>query len=447
MKTTNLKDLHQLIKEVKEAQEIYSTFTQEQVDKIFKAVALAASENSLLLAEEAVKETKMGIIEDKVIKNKFSSDFIYNIFKDEKTCGVIYNSPDHKTIKIADPMGVICAIIPTTNPTSTAIFKALLALKTRNGIIFSPHPKAKNCTDHASKIMLEAAIKAGAPKNIIGWIDEPSMELSHEIMTHKDIALILATGGPSMVKAAYSSGTPAIGVGSGNVPVIIDESADIQKSIEQIFASKTFDNGVVCASEQAVIALDKVYSKIKEEIKLLGGYILNDKEKDQVAKVLFIDGNLNAKIVGQSASHIAQMAGFKVPENTKVLVGEGDFVTPGNVFAHEKLSPVLGLFKASTFENAIEQASLMLEIGGMGHTSGLHIDQYAHQDKVEYFSKKMKTGRILINMPTTHGAIGYLEEFEIAPSMTLGCGSWGKNSVSENVEPKHLLNIKTIAIN
>ncbi|GAB2656043.1 bifunctional acetaldehyde-CoA/alcohol dehydrogenase [Vibrio panuliri] len=446
MPVTNLAELDALVERVKAAQAEFATYSQEQVDKIFRAASLAANQARIPLAQQAVAESGMGIVEDKVIKNHFASEFIYNKYKDEKTCGVLEEDDNLGTMTIAEPVGIICGIVPTTNPTSTAIFKSLISLKTRNGIIFSPHPRAKNSTNDAAKLVLDAAVAAGAPKDIIGWIDQPSVELSNALMKHDGIALILATGGPGMVKAAYSSGKPAIGVGAGNVPVVIDETADIKRAVASILMSKTFDNGVVCASEQAAIVVDSVYDEVKERFASHKAYVLNKAEADKVRKVLLIDGNLNAKIVGQPAAAIAEMAGVKVPADTKVLVGEGlGKVSYDDAFAHEKLSPTLGLFRADNFEDAVAQAVTMVEIGGIGHTSGLYTNQDVNADRIRYFGDKMKTARILVNIPTTHGGIGDLYNFNVAPSLTLGCGSWGGNSISENVGPKHLINKKTVA--
>ncbi len=446
MPVTNLAELDALVARVKIAQEEFSTFSQEQVDKIFRAASLAANQARIPLAQQAVAESGMGIIEDKVIKNHFASEFIYNKYKDEKTCGILDEDVSMGTMTIAEPVGIICGIVPTTNPTSTAIFKSLISLKTRNGIIFSPHPRAKNSTNDAAKIVLDAAVAAGAPKDIIGWIDQPSVELSNALMKHDGIALILATGGPGMVKAAYSSGKPAIGVGAGNVPVVIDDTADVKRAVASILMSKTFDNGVVCASEQAVIVMDEVYDEVKARFASHKGHVLSKSDADKVRKVLLIDGGLNAKIVGQPATAIAEMAGIKVPADTKILVGEGlGEVSYDDEFAHEKLSPTLGMFRASSFENAVAQAVTMVEIGGIGHTSGLYTDQDVNADRIRYFGDKLKTARILINIPTTHGGIGDLYNFNVAPSLTLGCGSWGGNSISENVGPKHLINKKTVA--
>ncbi len=446
MPVTNIKELDALVTRVKKAQEEFSTYSQEQVDKIFRAASLAANQARIPLAQQAVEESGMGIVEDKVIKNHFASEFIYNKYKDEQTCGILEEDDNLGTMTIAEPVGIICGIVPTTNPTSTAIFKSLISLKTRNGIIFSPHPRAKNSTNDAAKLVLDAAVAAGAPKDIIGWIDQPSVELSNALMKHDDIALILATGGPGMVKAAYSSGKPAIGVGAGNVPVVIDETADIKRAVASILMSKTFDNGVVCASEQAAIVVDEVYDEVKERFATHKAYVLSKAEAEKVRKVLLIDGALNAKIVGQPAAAIAEMAGVKVPADTKVLVGEGlGKVSYDDAFAHEKLSPTLGLFRADNFEDAVAQAVTMVEIGGIGHTSGLYTNQDVNADRIRYFGDKMKTARILINIPTTHGGIGDLYNFNVAPSLTLGCGSWGGNSISENVGPKHLINKKTVA--
>ncbi|CDT85238.1 Aldehyde-alcohol dehydrogenase (Includes: Alcohol dehydrogenase; Acetaldehyde dehydrogenase (acetylating); Pyruvate-formate-lyase deactivase) [Vibrio coralliirubri] len=446
MPVTNLAELDALVARVKAAQEEFATFSQEKVDAIFRAASLAANHARIPLAQQAVAESGMGIVEDKVIKNHFASEFIYNKYKDEKTCGILEEDDNLGTMTIAEPVGIICGIVPTTNPTSTAIFKSLISLKTRNGIIFSPHPRAKNSTNDAAKLVLDAAVKAGAPKDIIGWIDQPSVELSNALMKHDGIALILATGGPGMVKAAYSSGKPAIGVGAGNVPVVIDETADIKRAVASILMSKTFDNGVVCASEQAAIVVGEVYDEVKERFASHKAHVLSKADADKVRKVLLIDGNLNAKIVGQPAPAIAEMAGVKVPADTKVLVGEGlGKVSYDDEFAHEKLSPTLGLFRADDFEDAVAQAVTMVEIGGIGHTSGLYTNQDTNADRIRYFGDKMKTARILINIPTTHGGIGDLYNFNVAPSLTLGCGSWGGNSISENVGPKHLINKKTVA--
>lgn len=445
MAVSNLAELDELVARVKEAQRVFATFSQEQVDKIFRAAALAANNARIPLAQMAVAESGMGIIEDKVIKNHFASEYIYNKYKDEKTCGILSEDDEFGTVTIAEPVGIICGIVPTTNPTSTAIFKSLIALKTRNAIIFSPHPRAKNSTNTAAKLVLDAAIAAGAPADIIGWIDQPSVELSNALMKHNDINLILATGGPGMVKAAYSSGKPAIGVGAGNVPVVIDETADVKRAVASILMSKTFDNGVVCASEQAVIVVDSVYEQVKERFASHKGYVLSKEEADKVRKIILINGAMNAAIVGQPATKIADMAGVKVPADTKILIGEGVKVCEEEEFAHEKLSPTLGMFRAKNFEEAVDMACDMVNLGGIGHTSGLYTDQDLNADRVKYFGDKMKTARILINTPTTHGGIGDLYNFAMAPSLTLGCGSWGGNSISENVGPKHLINKKMVA--
>ncbi|WP_354622864.1 bifunctional acetaldehyde-CoA/alcohol dehydrogenase [Psychromonas sp. MME2] len=446
MTVSNVAELDAMVARVKAAQQEYATFSQEQVDKIFRAASLAASTARIELAKMAAEESGMGIMEDKVIKNHFASEFIYNKYKDELTCGVIARNEEGGTITIAEPVGIVCAIVPTTNPTSTAIFKALICLKTRNGCIFSPHPRAKNATNYAAKLVLDAAIKAGAPKDIIGWIDVPSVDLSNKLMKHDDINLILATGGPGMVKAAYSSGKPAIGVGAGNTPVVIDETADIKRAVSSILMSKTFDNGVICASEQAAIVVESVYDAVKARFMKYGAAVLSNADADKVRKVLMIDGALNAKIVGQPAYKIAALAGVKVPTSTKILIGEGLEASWDDEFAHEKLSPTLGLFKAKNYEDAVRQAGIVLDIGGVGHTSVLYTDQDANKDRIAYFGDKMKTARILINTPSSHGGIGDLYNFELAPSLTLGCGSWGGNAISENVGPKHLINKKTVAL-
>jgi acetaldehyde dehydrogenase / alcohol dehydrogenase len=431
------------ISEIRQAQEVFATYSQEQVDKIFLAAAIAANRKRIPLAKMVQAETGMGVVEDKVIKNHYASEYIYNAYKDTQTCGVLERDEAFGITKIAEPVGIIAAVIPTTNPTSTAIFKTLLALKTRNGIIFSPHPRAKNSTIEAARIMLEAAVEAGAPKGIIGWIDEPSIELSERVM--KEANLILATGGPGMVRAAYSSGRPAIGVGPGNTPAIIDDSADIKTAVSSIIISKTFDNGMICASEQAVIVLDKVYTEVKKEFALRGAYLLNKAETQKVREVILINGALNAKIVGQSAYTIAKLAGFEVPEDAKVLIGEVESVELSEAFAHEKLSPVLAMYRAKTFDEAIAKAEKLIADGGFGHTSSLYIETVNNKEKINKFTSAMKTCRILINTPAAQGGIGDLYNFKLAPSLTLGCGSWGGNSVSENVGVKHLINIKTVA--
>lgn len=443
MRVTNIEELNQKLEEIRAAQKIFATYDQKQVDEIFRQAAMAANDSRIILAKMAVEETGMGIVEDKVIKNHFASEYIYNKYKDDKTCGVIEKDESFGIEKVAEPIGVVAAVIPTTNPTSTAIFKALIALKTRNGIIFSPHPRAKASTIAAAKIIHDAAVKAGAPKGIIGWIDEPSLELTQTVMRESDI--ILATGGPGMVKAAYSSGRPAIGVGSGNTPAIIDETAHIKMAVSSILLSKTFDNGVICASEQAVIVLDEVYDQVRDEFQERGAYILKEGEIENVKKIILVNGSLNSNIVGQSAYKIAQLAGIEVPENAKVLIGEVDSVELDEPFAHEKLSPLLGMYRAKSFDDALKKAIRLIELGGFGHTSVLYTDQVKSRDRIEKFGCVMKTGRTIINMPASHGAIGDIYNFKLAPSLTLGCGSWGGNSVSENVGVKHLLNIKSVA--
>ncbi|MDR0218608.1 MAG: bifunctional acetaldehyde-CoA/alcohol dehydrogenase [Enterobacteriaceae bacterium] len=445
MAVTQITELNELVARVKKAQKEFAQFSQEQVDHIFRAAALAAADARIPLAKLAVSESGMGVIEDKVIKNHFASEYIYNAYKDDKTCGILSEDDTFGTITIAEPVGLICGIVPTTNPTSTAIFKALISLKTRNGIIFSPHPRAKKATNRAAEIVLQAAIAAGAPKDIIGWIDEPSVALSNALMHHPDINLILATGGPGMVKAAYSSGKPAIGVGAGNTPVVIDESADIKRAVASILMSKTFDNGVICASEQSVIVVDNIYKQVRERFSNHGGYILQGKELKAVQEVILKEGNLNAAIVGQPASKIAEMAGICVPENTKILIGEVTLADEKEPFAHEKLSPLLAMYRSKDFESAVETAVKLVEMGGIGHTSSLYIDQDNQAARIKYFGDKMKTARILINTPASQGGIGDLYNFKLSPSLTLGCGSWGGNSISENVGPKHLINTKTVA--
>ena len=435
--------LEKRLAELKQAQEKFSSYSQEQVDKIFRAAALAANKARIPLAKLAVEETGMGIVEDKVIKNHYASEYIYNKYKNVKTCDVIERDEVYGTTVLAEPIGVIAAVIPTTNPTSTAIFKALLCLKTRNGIIISPHPRAKNSTIAAAKVVLEAAVKAGAPEGIIGWIDVPSLELTQTVMREADC--ILATGGPGMVKAAYSSGKPAIGVGAGNTPAVIDSSADIMLAVSSIIHSKTFDNGMICASEQSVIVDKSIYDAVKKEFKARGCYFLTKDETEKVRKTIIINGSLNAKIVGQSAFRIAELAGVKVPEDTKILIGEVTSVDISEEFAHEKLSPVLAMYKAKDFDDALSKADRLVRDGGIGHTSSLYVNVTTEKEKIEKFENTMKTCRILINTPSSHGGIGDLYNFKMTPSLTLGCGSWGGNSVSENVGVKHLLNIKTVA--
>ena len=444
MKVTNAQELTQRIAELRRAQKEFATFTQEQVDKIFRAAAIAANNERIRLAKMAVEETGMGIVEDKVVKNHFAAEYIYNQYKDMKTCGVLEEDHTYGVTKVAEPIGVIAAIVPTTNPTSTAIFKTLIALKTRNAIIISPHPRAKNATIEAARVVLDAAVKAGAPEGIIGWIDQPSVELSQNVMAESDI--ILATGGPAMVKAAYSSGRPALGVGAGNTPAIIDETAHIKMAVNSVLLSKTFDNGVICASEQSLVVLEQVYDEVKKELAARGAYILKGEEIDKVRKIILNEkGGLNADMVGQSAYKIAKMAGVTVPETSKVLVGEVTSVELEEPFSHEKLSPVLALYKVKNFEEALEKADRLIVLGGMGHTSILYTDEIKSKDRIAAFGEKMKTARTLINMPASQGAIGDLFNFKLAPSLTLGCGSWGGNSVSENVGPKHLINVKTVA--
>ena len=431
------------LENIRKAQKEFATFSQEKVDKIFFAAATAANKMRISLAKMAVEETGMGVVEDKVIKNHYAAEYIYNSYRNTKTCGVIEEDKAFGIRKIAEPIGVIAAVIPTTNPTSTAIFKTLIALKTRNGIIISPHPRAKKSTIEAAKIILEAAVEAGAPEGIIGWIDVPSLDLSNMVM--KECDLTLATGGPGMVRAAYSSGKPAIGVGPGNTPAIIDESADIVLAVNSIIHSKTFDNGMICASEQSVIALNSIYDDVKTEFAKRGCYFLNEEEIEKVRKTIIINGALNAKIVGQKAYTIAALAGFEVPENTKILIGEVTSVDLSEEFAHEKLSPVLAMYRANNFTDALDKAEHLIADGGYGHTSSLYIDTITEQEKIEEFQMRMKTCRILINTPSSQGGIGDLYNFKLTPSLTLGCGSWGGNSVSENVGVKHLLNIKTVA--
>jgi acetaldehyde dehydrogenase/alcohol dehydrogenase len=445
MPTSTLSELNAMVARVKAAQAIFATFTQAQVDTIFSSAALAAADARIVLAKMAVEETGMGVMEDKVIKNHFASEYIYNAYKNEQTCGTLDDGRDGGTVTIMEPVGLICAIVPTTNPTSTAIFKALISLKTRNGLVFSPHPRAKRSTCEAARLVLAAAVAAGAPPDIIGWIDTPTQELSDALMHHPDIALILATGGPAMVKAAYSSGKPAIGVGAGNTPVVIDEFADIKRAVASILMSKTFDNGVVCASEQAVIAVDAVYDAVRDRFAAHGGYVLSPDEADAVRLVLLKNGGLNAAIVGQSARTIAEMAGIQAPAQTQVLIGEVTDVSGAEPFAHEKLSPTLGLYRATGFQDACDKADALVKLGGVGHTSVLYTDQDLQTDRVTAFGTRMKTARILINTPASHGGIGDLYNFNLAPSLTLGCGSWGGNSISENVGPRHLLNRKIVA--
>lgn len=439
----SLEALDEAIARVRAAQRAYACYTQEQVDAIFRAAATAANRARIPLARLAVEETGMGVLEDKVIKNHYAAEYIYNAYKDTRTCGVIEEDPAFGIRRIAEPLGVIAAVIPTTNPTSTAIFKTLLALKTRNGIIISPHPRAKGATIAAAKLVLEAAVAAGAPQGIIDWVDAPTLELTNRAMHEADI--ILATGGPGMVRAAYSSGRPAIGVGAGNTPAVIDSSADVLLAVSSIIHSKTFDNGMICASEQSVIVLDDVYERVRAEFAARGCYFLSGDETDRVRRTILVNGSLNARIVGQSACTIAEMAGVDVPAGTKILIGEVESVEPAEEFAHEKLSPVLAMYRAATFEEAAAKAERLVEDGGLGHTSSLYVDAVNCRERIAAFAARMKTCRVLVNTPSSHGGIGDLYNFRLAPSLTLGCGSWGGNSVSENVGVKHLLNIKTVA--
>ena len=439
-----LEDLDKLLDRVQIAQNKFATFSEEKVDAIFKAAATAANKMRIDLAEMAVEETGMGVLEDKIIKNHFASEYIYNKHKGVKTCGIISRDKANGIKIVAAPLGVLAGIVPTTNPTSTAIFKSLICLKTRNAIVFSPHPRAKKSTIAAAKVVLEAAVKAGAPKDIIGWIEEPTIELSNALMTHPKIQGILATGGPGMVKAAYSSGKPALGVGSGNTPAIIDETAKIKLAVSSILMSKTFDNGMICASEQSVIVVKDVYEDVKKEFLYRGAYLLNKKETDKLAKIILTDKGVNSAIVGQPAYKIAELAGFKVPVDAKILLAEQTDYTIANPYAHEKLSPILTMYKAENFEKATDIALALVTLGGLGHTSVLYTDERV-QDRIDYYAQKMPTGRVLINCPSSQGGIGDLYNFRLEPSLTLGCGSWGGNSVSENVGVKHLLNYKTVA--
>ena len=437
------KHVDELVARVAAAQKKYAEYTQEQVDHIFRRVALKLSSLRIPLAKMAVEETGMGVVEDKVIKNHFASEYIYNKFKNTKTCGILEEDKANGLIKIAEPLGVIAGVIPTTNPTSTAIFKSLIALKTRNGIIFSPHPRAKKCTVETARIILEEAVKAGAPEDIIGWIENPTIFQTQYLMQHPQIDIILATGGPGMVKSAYSSGKPALGVGAGNTPALIDETADIQMAVSSILMSKTFDNGMICASEQSVMAVKDVYDAVKAEFVKRGAYILTPKEKEKLAKVIMIDGHLNAAIVGQPAYKIAEMAKISVPEETKVLIAECTKVGAEEPFSAEKLSPVLAMYKADDFKSGADLAKALVSHGGKGHTSVLYTNPQ-NDDRIKYFGHLMITGRVMINCPSSQGAIGDIYNFRLEPSLTLGCGSWGGNSVSENVGVKHLMNIKNV---
>ncbi len=444
MKVNNPQELEVLIQKVKAAQAEYATYSQEQVDRIFKQAAMAANAARIPLAKMAVEETGMGVIEDKVIKNHFASEYIYNKYKNEKTCGFIESDPHFGLDRILEPLGVMAGIIPTTNPTSTTIFKALLALKTRNGIIFSPHPRAKQCTIEAAKIVLEAAVAAGGPPGVIGWMDKPNLELSKALMQHPDISLILATGGVGMVNAAYSSGRPALGVGPGNTPAVIDETADVKMAVSSIILSKTFDNGMICAAEQSVIVVDKIYELVKQEFIKRGSYFLTPEEKQKVAATILVDGHLNAKIVGQSPEKLAQLANIEIPVGTKVLIAEIEKIGIDEPFSYEKLSPILAMYRGKDFQNAIDKANNLIEFGGKGHTCVLYTDS-DNQERIKHFESEMKTARVLINTPSSQGAIGDLYNFKLEPSLTLGCGSWGGTSTCDNVQPHHLLNIKTVA--
>ncbi|MBD2483240.1 bifunctional acetaldehyde-CoA/alcohol dehydrogenase [Planktothrix sp. FACHB-1365] len=443
-KVTNIDELEALIKRVKVAEEKYASYTQEQVDYIFKKAALAANAARIPLAKMAVEETGMGVVEDKVIKNHFASEIIYNKYKHDKTCGVIEEDKSFGFQKIAEPVGILAGIVPTTNPTSTAIFKALIALKTRNGIIFSPHPRAKHCTAAAAKIVLDAAIEAGAPEDIMGWIDEPTVPLSQALMQHPDIKLILATGGPGMVRAAYSSGNPSLGVGAGNTPALIDDTAHIKMAVSSIIISKTFDNGMICASEQSVIVVDSVYEEVKQEFTLRGAYFLTPEERERMKNVIFVNGHLNGEIVGQPVQKLAALADITIPEETRVIIGEGIEVDETDPFSHEKLSPILAMYRATNFEDAVAKADTLVQLGGRGHTAALYTSP-SNIDHIKRFEDTVQTARVLINTPSSQGAIGDIYNFRLDPSLTLGCGTWGGNSISENVEPRHLLNIKTVA--
>ncbi|MGF1523971.1 MAG: bifunctional acetaldehyde-CoA/alcohol dehydrogenase [Leptolyngbyaceae cyanobacterium] len=444
MAITTVDALEALIQGVKSAQEAYAHFTQENVDQVFKKAALAANAARIPLAKIAVEETGMGVVEDKVIKNHFASEIIYNKYKHEKTCGVIEEDKSFGIQRIAEPVGILAGIVPTTNPTSTAIFKALIALKTRNAIIFSPHPRAKRCTIQAAQVVLEAAIAAGAPPDIIGWIDEPSLALSQALMQHPDISLILATGGPSMVKAAYSSGHPSLGVGAGNTPALIDATADVKVAVSSILLSKTFDNGMICASEQSVVVMDEVYEAVRAEFVARGAHFLPESDRAALASKLLANGRLNPEIVGQPVTRLAEIADISVPENTRVIIGEVADIGTDEPFAHEKLSPVLAMYRADDFEDAVSKAKQLVRFGGRGHTAVLYTDP-ANTEHIRNFEDSVETARVLINTPSSQGAIGDLYNFRLDPSLTLGCGSWGGNSISENVEPHHLLNIKTVA--
>ncbi len=441
---SNEKELNQLIQRVKQAQEKFSQFSQQQVDHIFKQVALAANDMRISLAKTAVQETGMGVMEDKIIKNHFAAEFVYNKYADTQTCGILEHDQSSGYKKVAEPLGIIAGIVPTTNPTSTVIFKALIALKTRNAIIFSPHPRAKSCTVEAAKIVLDAAVKAGAPENIIGWINHPSVALSQTLMSHPDVALVLATGGGAMVRAAYSSGNPALGVGSGNTPAIIDETADIKMAVSSIILSKTFDNGLICASEQSVVVVAEKYDEVQAELKSRGAYILSPTEKKKLKELLFTqEKGLNIEVIGQPASKIAAMAKIAVPNHVKLLVVEADKIGREDLFSKEKLSPILTMYRADDFHHAIERGKELVAFGGMGHTAVLYTAP-TNVARIEAFEKQVPVGRLLINMPSSHGAIGDIYNFRLEPSLTLGCGSWGRNAVSENIGIKHLMNVKNV---
>ncbi|MBE8993980.1 bifunctional acetaldehyde-CoA/alcohol dehydrogenase [Microcystis aeruginosa] len=444
MTVTNRQELEELIQQVKKAQQQFANYSQEQVDLIFKKAALAANNARIPLAKMAVQETEMGVIEDKVIKNHFASEIIYNKYKHSKTCGIIEEDKSFGLQKIAEPVGILAGIVPTTNPTSTAIFKALIALKTRNGIIFSPHPRAKDCTIAAAKIVLEAAVKAGAPAGIIGWIDQPSVELSQALMQHPSINLILATGGPGMVKAAYSSGRPSLGVGAGNTPALIDETAHIKMAVSSIILSKTFDNGMICASEQSVIVVDSIYEEVRQEFIDRGAYLLSPEEREKVVGILLKDGHINPDIVGQPVEKLAAMAGISVPEDTRLLIGEVENIGLEEPFSYEKLSPILAMYRAKDFEDGVKKAEKLVLFAGRGHTAVLYTAP-SNRENIKRFEDNVQTARVLINTPSSQGAIGDIYNFRLDPSLTLGCGTWGGNSISENVEPTHLLNIKTVA--
>ncbi|MGL4335586.1 MAG: aldehyde dehydrogenase family protein, partial [Turicibacter sp.] len=442
-KITTVEELLLTLETVREAQKEFAKFTQAQVDELFFKAATAINNLRIPLAQMAVEETRMGVVEDKVIKNHYASEYIYNKYRDEKTCGVVSEDLSAGIQKIAEPIGVIAAVIPTTNPTSTACFKALMAIKTRNAIVFAPHPRAKNCTNYTAKVIKDVIEAAGAPKGLIAWIDQPSLELTNTLMREAD--LILATGGPAMVKSAYSSGTPAIGVGAGNTPIVFHKTCSVPMAVNSLLTSKTFDNGVICASEQSIIVDESIYAAVKSELSKRGALILNKKQLDMVRATIVVDGHLNANIVGQSAQKIAELAGFEVPADTKILVGEVTDPTLAEPFAHEKLSVVLAMYKSANHEEAVQTAEILVNHSGLGHTSGIYADELRAEADINMMAARIKTTTFLINQPAAHGAIGDLFNFAVAPSLTLGCGSWGNNSVSENVGPKHLINIKTVS--